>query len=245
MLRFSFIIGYSLILLLIIGVMAIKVIAVLGSGALGEFAVMMEEKLLAPERAAMLIGIMAMCVTAWSVFLYKIAKRAPEWERRWVKTLLIGCAFMSVFFLFLTSIGLTAYFFPGIIGESAKKLAGILSSPVFMETGFFFIGVVLLICYNTIKRIRDGDEFVYLETVDSPAIKDSLPRNKQSAIFNEAPTPFNDDVATQIAMIEGALDMEDTTQAFSLLMELPEELIETPEIRKLRQRLIDLKESQE
>lgn len=242
MLRFSFIIGYTIILLFVIAVMAVKVIAVLGNGTLGGLASSIEDSIFSPGRAVVIISIMAFFVTAWSIFLTILARRAPEWERRWVKTLLIGCAFMSVFFLFLTTIGLTAYFIPGIIGEAAKKLSGIMCSPVFMELGFFFMGVVLLIVFNTIKRIKDGDEFVYLETVDAPEVKENLPKSKQSAVFKEAPLPFNEDIAIQIATIEGALDMEDTEQAFQLLMELPKEVIETPEVQQLRQRLIQLKE---
>lgn len=242
MLRFCFIAGYAILLILVIAIIAIKVIAILGSGMLGNFALRMESLILSPANLVLLSAVVGALVAAWTTLLFYLARKAPEWERRWVKTLLIGSVFMSFFFIMLSSLGLCAYFLPGLAGEIAQKIAGFLSSPVFMELSFFCIGLILLFAFNIIRRAWEGDEFVYLEIVDPPEVAASLPPNKRSAIYKQAPTTFDDEIAVKIAMIEGALDMNDTTEAFDILINLPEEIIDTPEVKHLRLRLADMKQ---
>lgn len=57
-------------------------------------------------------------------------------------------------------------FLPGLLGEWLGILAGIISTPVFLESSFFILGFSLVICINHWNRKRDGDEFVSLEDFD-------------------------------------------------------------------------------
>lgn len=240
MLRICFIGGYAIMILLVIAFMAIKTIAVVGSGGLGEFASSLDTKLSQPGYMAGTATGIAVFIGIWISALLILAKKAPEWERKWVKTLIIGCSFMMVFFVVLGFIAIAALYLEGAPKEFAQKVAGMISSPVLMELSFFFIGVFLLISFNIIRRIKEGDEFVYLETVDSPEVKDSLPKGKQSAVYDHQPESFDGDLETHLAMIEGALEMRDHAQAFELMMDLPEDTLETLRVQELRAKLATL-----
>lgn len=237
MLRITFVCGYALFILFIIALMAIKVISVIGDGSYGEMATRWCDYLFSSDHFLYFVLICVAVFLGWIALLWRMARRAPEWERRWIKVLLIGCSFMMVFFVVLLSIGLASYFFEGFAGEIAEKLAGFASSPIFMELSFFTIGLILLFGFNAIKRTLEGDEFVYLETVDQPSVKEQLPEHKHSAIYHRKPEKFDAEINVQIATIEGAMAMNDTKQAFELMMDLPEEVLESKEVIKLRQQL--------
>ena len=51
---------------------------------------------------------------------------------------------------------------PGFTGEFFGKIAGILSTPLFMEIGIGLLGFLALLAVNHIRRLREGDEFVDL-----------------------------------------------------------------------------------
>ncbi|SHJ80315.1 hypothetical protein SAMN02745181_2662 [Rubritalea squalenifaciens DSM 18772] len=242
MLRICFIGGYAIMILLVIAFIAIKTIAVVGAGGLGDFAAGLDSKLSEPKYMALTTGGLATFLGLWITSLVILSRQAPEWERKWVKTLIIGCAFMMVFFVILGFIAVAAIYLEGLPKEFAEKVAGMVTSPVLMELSFFFFGLILLFSFNIIRRIREGDEYVYLEIVDAPQAKESLPAEKQRTIYKEEPQAFDDDLELQLSTIEGALDMRDHKQAFELLMDLPEEVIDTPRVRALRQKLIELEQ---
>ena len=163
MLRICFIGGYAIFLILVIALLAIKVIAVVGPGGLGDVASEWAEVLFTAKNMITWGLTLAVGFVAWLAALFAIAKRSPEWEKSWVKTLIIGCFFMSGFFLVLCVVGGCAFLLEGFAGEVAAKIAGYMSSPVFMELGFFFIGLFLLMSFNLVRKIFEGDDFVEIE----------------------------------------------------------------------------------
>ena len=52
---------------------------------------------------------------------------------------------------------------PGFAGEVFRKIAGIMSTPFFLELSFAFLGLVAVFCVNNIRLQREGDEYVALE----------------------------------------------------------------------------------
>lgn len=60
---------------------------------------------------------------------------------------------------------------PGWVGESFGMVAGILSTPFFMEGSFVVIGLVTILGLNIWRRRKEGDEFVEFEFENGP--KDS------------------------------------------------------------------------
>ena len=57
-------------------------------------------------------------------------------------------------------------FVPGGIGESLGTVAGVVSTPFFMEASFAMLGFVIVIALNVWRRHKAGDEFVTIETVE-------------------------------------------------------------------------------
>ena len=163
MLRICFIGGYATFLILVIALLAIKVIAVVGPGGLGDVASEWAEVLFTVKNLVTWGLALGVGFITWLLALFAIAKRSPEWEKSWVKTLIIGCLFMSGFFLALSIVGASAFLLDGFAGEVAAKIAGYMSSPVFMELGFFLIGLFLLMSFNVVRKIYEGDDFVEIE----------------------------------------------------------------------------------
>lgn len=58
-------------------------------------------------------------------------------------------------------------FIPGWVGESLGTVAGIMSTPFFMEGTFLLLGLFIVLGLNTWRRHKAGDEFVTIETEET------------------------------------------------------------------------------
>ncbi len=56
---------------------------------------------------------------------------------------------------------------PGVLGEWLGMVAGIMSTPYFLEASFVVVGVLTVIVLNTVRRQREGDDFVSLEQLEA------------------------------------------------------------------------------
>ena len=171
MLRFTFIFGYAFFLLSLIAVIAMKIIALGKNGSFGvspmlTFSRNVDAFLFTPSHIPWLIITILGLIVLWGFLLYLAATRAPQWEKEWVKTLAVGCSIMMGFFLILAIIAIAANYTTGIVKETAEKIAGMISSPFFMEASFFCIGLFLLLGYNSYRRHADGDDYVEMEIKD-------------------------------------------------------------------------------
>ncbi len=171
MLRFTFIFGYAILLLGLIAVIAAKVIALGQNASWGESPMVDYARVIdgflsdSKHRTGIIITILSF-IAVWIIALKKIGKTSPEWEKAWVKTLMVGCSIMMGFFFILATVGLIAHYATGIVQEIAAKIGGMMSSPVIMEASFFLIGLCLLLSYNIYKQKSDGDDFVEMEIKD-------------------------------------------------------------------------------
>ena len=129
-------------------------------------------------------------------------------------------------------------FLPGFAGEVFRKMAGFLWTPLILDFSLFILGVILVLSLNWYIRVRKGDECVYLEQVEDPP--SGLPEKARSAIFSEEPEPQG--LGPKLAAIEGALALNDLSEATSLLFELPESHLEDSEVLALRIALARRKE---
>ena len=153
------------------------------------------------------------------------ASFTPEQKR----ALLIGLGLILVVALFLLLVWL-GMFLPGFAGEVFRKLAGLLWTPLILDSSLFILGVILVVSMNWYIRRKSGDECVYLEQVENPPY--GLPERARSAIFDEEPE--SQGIAPNLAAIEGALALDDLSEATSLLFELPPDRLEDPEVLALR-----------
>ncbi len=89
-------------------------------------------------------------------------KKAEETENRG-KQILVGLSVIAVFTVFVVGLLLGWRLIPGWGGESVGMVAGILSTPFFMEGSFVVMGFLIVIGLNTWRRHKEGDECVYLD----------------------------------------------------------------------------------
>lgn len=171
MLRIIFIAGYAILLIGLIAIIALKVIALGQNASWGESPLVDHSRnidafISDPSHRIWIIAIVLAFIAIWIMLLKNIAKKSPQWEKAWVKTLIVGCSIMMAFFFILAAVGMTAHYSSGLIQEAAAKLGGLMSTPVIMELSFFFIGLILLMSYNIYKRKAEGDDFVEMEIKD-------------------------------------------------------------------------------
>ena len=171
MLRITFVIGYAILLIGLIAVIGFKVTALGQNGSWGEspltdYSRGIDAYISDKSNWFVIIGSVLGFIAVWVAILVFLVKRSDDWEKQWVKTLIIGCSIMMSFFVVLATVGCTAYYAKGLLQESAAKVAGFMSSPLFMEASFFFIGLILLMSYNIIRRKLDGDDYVEMEIED-------------------------------------------------------------------------------
>ncbi|HAT19181.1 MAG: hypothetical protein HRU37_02375 [Roseibacillus sp.] len=155
----------------------------------------------------------------------KKAMFTPEQKR----ALLIGFGLILAVATLLVLIWL-GMFLPGFAGEVFRKLAGMMWTPVVLDLSLFLLGITLILWLNMFIRAREGDEYVYLEQIEAPP--DDLPEEARSAVFREAPEPQG--LSPSLAAIEGALELNDLSEATSLLFELPPDQLEEPDVLVLR-----------
>lgn len=82
------------------------------------------------------------------------------------KQILTGAVVLSIISGMMVFGMLGSRMIPGWVGDSARTLAGILTTPFFMEAGFAVIGIVTVIALNVWRRHKEGDEFVTIEMAD-------------------------------------------------------------------------------
>jgi hypothetical protein len=88
------------------------------------------------------------------------------------KQILIGAAIMFVLTVVVVGFLMGWRLIPGWVGESFGMVAGIMSTPFFMEGSFILLGLIIVISLNTWRRNKDGDELVYLDGDGPEAKKD-------------------------------------------------------------------------
>lgn len=143
---------------------------------------------------------------------------------------LVGAAILVGVLVVTTLIRLLGLL-PGFVGEVFAMFAGFLSTPVFLEISFFVLGLLIVLAVNHWRRVREGDEFVYLEQVSEPEAK-GLPEHAKFAVFPEAPLP--PETPELLAQAEGALAIGDFGATAEALAAMDEAELARPETRRVR-----------
>lgn len=96
---------------------------------------------------------------------------------------------------------------PGLLGETMGTIIGVMTTPFCMEASFIMLGLIIVIALNNWRRIKDGDDFVYLEQVDGPDAARDLPDQARWAVYREK--PLDPDGPSLLEQAEGALAIGD------------------------------------
>lgn len=104
---------------------------------------------------------------------------------------------------------------PGLLGEWLGMIAGLVSTPFFMEGTFVVLGIVIVYSLNLWRMKKDGDEFVYLEQVAGPEVPKDLPDQAKWAVYAKAPLPPVE--VPLLAQAEGAVAIGDFEMAAAVI----------------------------
>lgn len=75
---------------------------------------------------------------------------------------------MLVFSTAIISLLLFWRFIPGWVGESVGMLAGLISTPFFMEFSFVVMGFIIVVSLNAYRNKSQGGDFVEIDPKDLP-----------------------------------------------------------------------------
>lgn len=157
----------------------------------------------------------------------------PHFDQEQRSALRAGFLILLGFAAFIIIIWVCGYL-PGPIGRTFSLFTGYLWTPTIMEPTLFLLALMSILVLNHHRRKKAGPELVYLETVEGPEAA-NLPEHVRSVTFAEKPQPPSNDA--MVAAIEGAAEMGDHKEALRLMLELPQELLESEEIVAVRLQL--------
>ncbi|MBK1826197.1 hypothetical protein [Haloferula rosea] len=120
---------------------------------------------------------------------------------------------------------------PGMVGEWFGMIVGVATSPFLMPVCFVLLGFFVVNTLNAWRRHREGEECVYLESVDGPE-RETLPEQARDAIYTSPPLPA--EVPDELTQLEGALAIGDHDAAVDLLASMTNDLRESPQVIQLR-----------
>lgn len=121
---------------------------------------------------------------------------------------------------------------PGLLGEWAGTMIGIMTTPFFMEASFAILGLVIVIFLNHWRQQKNGDELVYLEQVSGPDLPEDLPEHVKWAVYREKPLDRED--PSLLAQAEGAFAIGDYPAAAEWIGAMDHDELKSPETLRLR-----------
>jgi hypothetical protein len=148
----------------------------------------------------------------------------------------------SGFWMFLAGAGCAAFTVLGWYLSRDKELVrdiftgtfSVVTSPFFLETTVFFIGLSLVVLWNSWRLRREGDGWVYLAE-DEP--RPGQAPDRHDALFSAPPEP--EPPQLDLELIEGLLDLGSWSEAGEHLMRLPESVWDSPRVLHCRLRLAE------
>ncbi len=157
----------------------------------------------------------------------------PKLDQEQRTSLRVGGSILLGFAAFIIVIWVCGYL-PGPIGRTFSLITGFLWTPTIMEPTLFLLALMSILVLNHHRRKKDGPDLVYLETVEGPE-GNELPEGSRSATFEEKPQPRSGE--EMVAAIEGAAEMGDHKEVLRMMLDLPEELLESEPLLAVRLQL--------
>lgn len=127
----------------------------------------------------------------------------------------IAAAILTTITLCAVTLLIGWHYVPGLLGEWLGVIAGLISTPFFMEGTFVILGIIIVYSLNQWRMRKDGDEFVYLEQVAGPDVPKNLPDQAKWAVYGKEPLPPVD--VPLLAQAEGAVAIGDFESAAAVI----------------------------
>ena len=125
-------------------------------------------------------------------------------------------------------------FLPGLLGEWAGLMIGVMTTPFLMEASFVILGLFVVFGINHWRRKRNGDECVYLEELGDPHPK-GLPEHATWAVYLDKPLPGVTPTLREQA--EGALEIGEIKEAAECIAAMDEDELAQPATLEVRMAL--------
>lgn len=149
-----------------------------------------------------------------------------------LKQIAVGVGVLLVICLVVCA-GLLGWgYLPGAFGEWVGTMMGVLTTPFFMEASFLVLGLCVVVILNHWRAKREGDDFVFLESVEGPDLPKDLPDHAKWAVFPEK--PLDGETPSLLMQAEGAMAIGDHEQAAECLGAMSAEELGTPEVLAVR-----------
>lgn len=83
------------------------------------------------------------------------------------KQILVGAAILFTLTVAVMSLLLGWRKIPGVVGEAGGIVAGVMSTPFFLEASFAVLGLLIVLALNIYRRHKGGNEFVSMEELEA------------------------------------------------------------------------------
>jgi hypothetical protein len=146
--------------------------------------------------------------------------------------LMIGFSILATLTTGIVSLLAGWRFVPGLLGEWLGFIAGVISTPFFLEGTFVILGFIIVMSLNSWRRYREGDEFVYLDQVSGPDVPKDLPDHARWAVYRKAPLPAGG--VTPLEQAEGAVAIGDFGTAAAVIAAMSHEELAAEGVLEVR-----------
>jgi len=116
--------------------------------------------------ASLIIGSILYAIT-WPWRMLRLMKKHDPGLLLYSKQVIYASLVMGTFFALIGLLVIIATFVDNRIGEQARFLMGMLTTPFIMETLLVTLGASLVIIFNHYRLKHQGDEYVSLEIPDT------------------------------------------------------------------------------
>lgn len=161
---------------------------------------------------------------------------APEMTRtdddNRVKQVAVGVGILAVLALIVCGSLVGWRYLPGLFGEWIGMMAGVMTTPFFLETSFVIIGLTVVLAINHWRQKRAGDEFMYLEQIEGADVPAGLPGHAKWTVYRAE--PLEGEIPPLQAQAEGALAIGDHEAATECIAAMSEAELKRPETLRLR-----------
>ena len=155
---------------------------------------------------------------------------SSEINRRTLQVV-VGAAVLIALGLIVAGVLIGHHFLPGVMGEWAGTMVGVMTTPFFLEASFICLGFFIVFLFNAYRRSKEGDELVYLDQAEDSK-KGPLPEHAKWAVYQDKPLDGEEPCLAD--RVEGAVAVGDWDEATSLLSEMSDHELKQAQVLESR-----------
>ncbi len=91
------------------------------------------------------------------------ADMKPDKEDKRVSQVLLGALLLLILAILAGTVVIGCHHLPGVFGQWAAFMVGLMTTPVFLEISAFLVGLMVVFAINHVREKREGSELVDLE----------------------------------------------------------------------------------